>query len=151
MYSCAKRINPNLILFEENRDFAIFEDWMYHFVNLRCDKIYIVDSITYHVNDHDDRSMMSNHSIIIQKIKISKKWIINKVKLNLNEIKELNAFVHYFSAMHAYSDNASTEAIKELYEAYRIKGLCLAYATLCIKCILGKKLISVIKLVLGNT
>ena len=147
MYSCAKRENLNLILFEANREYAIFEDWMFHFINLRHDKIFIIDHTTYHINDHNERSMRSCHTVINKKIKSAVEWIINRVSLSSTEIKELRAFMHYFAAMHAYSDNSPLEAKKELKAAYRIKGITFPYMILWIKCILGKKLLNNIKLV----
>ncbi len=145
MYSCAKRENQNLILFEANREYAIFEDWMFHFVNLRHDKIFLINRTTYHINDHNERSMRSSHTVINKKIKIAVEWIINRVSLSLTEIRELRAFMHYFAAMHAYGDNSPEEAKKELNAAYRIKGITFPYIILWVKCILGKKLLNNIK------
>ena len=151
MYSCAKRENLNLILFEANREYAIFEDWMFHFVNLRHDKIFLIDRTTYHINDHNERSMRSCHTIINKKIKIAVEWIINRVPLSSIEIRELRAFMHYFAAMHAYNDNSPSEAKKELKAAYRIKGITFPYIILLVKFIVGKKLLSNIKAVLEKS
>jgi glycosyltransferase involved in cell wall biosynthesis len=147
MYSCARRENPNLIKFEINPEYAIFEDWMYHFSNLYQDKIFLIDHTTYHINDHNDRSMRIGHEIICTKVNLAKNWIIDHVKLNPTEVKELNAFVHYFSAVHAYADSAPKEARAELKAACRIRGLCLPYIVLWAKCIVGKRFIDSIKFI----
>ena len=146
MYSCAKRENPNLIKFEMDPEYAIFEDWMYHFSNLYHDRIFLIDRTTYHINDHSERSMRIGHEIICERVKLAKDWIISSVKLNLSEVKEINAFVHYFSAVHAYADSAPKKARKELWEACRIRGLCLPYIVLWAKSVIGKRIIDSIKL-----
>jgi glycosyltransferase involved in cell wall biosynthesis len=151
MYSCAKRENKNLILFEPNRDYAIFEDWMFHFVNLRHDKIFIIDRTTYHINNHNERSMRSSYIIINKKIKIAVEWIIARVVLSTAEIRQLKAVMHYFSALHAYADNNLYEARKELRAAYLIKGATFPYIILWAKCIVGKKILSTLKAALGNS
>jgi glycosyltransferase involved in cell wall biosynthesis len=150
MYSCARRENKNLILFEANREYAIFEDWMFHFVNLRHDKIFIIDRTTYHINNHNERSMRSSHIIINKKIKIAVDWIISRVELSTTEIKQLRAFMHYFAAIHAYADHTLDEAKKELKAAYNIKGTSLPYFILWVKCIVGKKILSTLKAVFGK-
>lgn len=150
MYSCAKRENPNFMLFEENRDYAILEDWMFHFINLRHDKILLIDRTTYHINDHIDRSMRSRHTVINRKIKLAGEWIIDRGELDTTEKTELNAFVHYFAAMSAYADHALSEARKELTAAYRIKGMTLPYIALWLKCMVGKTFLDGIKKIVSG-
>ncbi len=150
MYSCVKRTNPNLILFEENREYAILEDWMFHFINLKNDKIFLIDSITYHINDHVERSMQSSYQVLSSKIKLAAQWIIEKANLNNAESTELVAFAHYFAAIHAYAENALKDARRELYQAIRLKGITLPYLLLWTKCFLGRRLIVQIKQLIGK-
>ena len=124
---------------------------MFHFVNLRHDKIFIIDRTTYHINNHNERSMRSSYILLNKKIKIAVEWLISRVVLSTTEIRQLKAVMHYFAAMHAYADNNLYEARKELRAAYLIKGPTFPYIILWAKCIVGKKILSTLKAAFGNS
>src|SRR5258705_13843248 len=43
---CVKKNNPSIQLFEEDRKYAIKEDWMFLIQNLRNNKLFLIDKLT---------------------------------------------------------------------------------------------------------
>ncbi len=142
---CVRRDNPKLHLFEEDRRYAIKEDWMFFLQNLRHQQLYLINKSTILMNDHDDRSMRSDHTIIIQKTNAAVEWLLQKVNLSAEEIRQLQAHAAYFSAIHYYIDHRLDAAREQLRQASRIGGWKRKYLVLYVKCLMGHQVVEQIK------
>jgi glycosyltransferase involved in cell wall biosynthesis len=142
---CLKRNNPDLIYFEEDRNYAIKEDWMFLISNLRKSEVIILPETTISMYDHEGRSMRSGNQAIINKTLMAVEWIKNKVNLSTHEINRLEAHKNYFCGIHAYLDGDRTSAIKYSIGSIRKGGIRMKYLSLLLKSILGRKLILKLK------
>lgn len=142
---CVRLGNKELHYFEEDRKYAIKEDWMFHLQNLRHHRLYLIDKITLQMNDHDDRSMRENNTIIIQRTKLAEEWILKNVDLQAEDIAILKAHIDYFMALHSYIDGQNRQALNYLWKAVRQAGLKRKYVVLFLKCIAGNQVIQKIK------
>jgi glycosyltransferase involved in cell wall biosynthesis len=138
---CVRRLNEKLCLFEEDRRFAIKEDWLFFLQNLQTQKIYLVDQVTLLMVDHDDRSMRQNDKVLVEKTFLSREWILKHVKLSEAETRQLDAHVNYFCAIHSYLDFQRITAFNFLKRAFYNGGLKKKYIVLLAKIIIGRKLI----------
>jgi GalNAc5-diNAcBac-PP-undecaprenol beta-1,3-glucosyltransferase len=141
---CIKRDNPNLHLFEPDRQYAIMEDWMFLVQNLATDSLYIIDRTTISMNDHDTRSMRSDNSLIIAKRLLATEWLKKNVALSPKQIAKLYAHSYFFCAVHAYIDGHRKEGISYLKKAIANAGLKPKFAILFIKLLIGRE--NIIKL-----
>ncbi|MCX6291828.1 MAG: glycosyltransferase family 2 protein [Bacteroidetes bacterium] len=139
---CVKRKNPGLLLFEEDRRYAIKEDWMFLLQNLRHTKMFLIDKVTITMTDHENRSMRTDQEQIIQKTFLSAEWIKKNVPLNRHELRLLHAHANYFSAIHSYIDARRMKALEYLWRAVRLNGLKKKYILLAMKILPGKKMIN---------
>lgn len=139
---CVKRNNSGLKLFEEDRKFAIMEDWMFFLQNLRHHKLYLIDKVTITMNDHENRSMQSEHNLIIQKTFWAFDRIKNKIELNADDVRQLEAHVNYFCGIHSYAAYHRKPAIQYIRSAVSLNGLKKKYAVLLLKTIIGRRLLS---------
>ncbi|HNQ62164.1 MAG TPA: glycosyltransferase family 2 protein [Bacteroidia bacterium] len=142
---CIRKDNKHLNLFEEDRNFAIKEDWMFLIQNLRHNKIYIIDEVSVTMNDHESRSMRSNNNIIIERTKKAENWILEKVDLSYSEKHSLKAHCNYFCGIHSYVDGKRKNGIMYTLKAISLNGLKPKYVTLITKLIIGKDVIDSIK------
>lgn len=142
---CIKKTNPDLFLFEEDRRYAIKEDWLFMLQNLQKHQLFLIDIITISMFDHLDRSMRSNNKDIIQRTQYALKWILKKIALTDSDIKILNAHVNYFCGIHSYLDNNKKESIDYSLKAIQMGGFKMKYISLLLKSIAGKKLVSLLK------
>jgi GalNAc5-diNAcBac-PP-undecaprenol beta-1,3-glucosyltransferase len=142
---CLRKDNKDLVPFEENRMFAIKEDWMFLIQNLFKHKLYLIDKITITMKDHPERSMRSSNDLIIKKTKLAYGWIISKVNLSQSEKNQLEAHVNYFCAIHSYLDNKRKDGISYSLKALSSGGIKLRYIMLLIKSFIGKKYIRGLK------
>jgi glycosyltransferase involved in cell wall biosynthesis len=142
---CINKDNPDLKWFEEDRRYAIAEDWMFLVQNLVKDKIYIGEKVTMTVNDHDKRSMRSDNQEVIKKRLLAKDWIISNVSLSDSQIKILESHTYYFCAIHSYLDNRRRDAFKYLFNSVKMSGVNLRLGLLLIKTLLGYQLVQRIK------
>lgn len=142
---CIRKNNSQLFLFEENRKYAVLEDWMFLIQNLVNEKIYLVDKVTISVVDHSERSMQEDNQQIIQKRLLATDWIIKNVKLDNSQIIILKGYSYYFCAIHGYLDDNRIQALK-YYGMYirHIGPSFMLNLLLLIKIIVGKKIISAI-------
>ncbi len=138
---CVLKQNENIILFEEDRKFAIKEDWLFFLTNLRHQKLFIVDKVTLLMLDHEERSMRSNNELLISKTGLARDWIIRNVDLTENDIRKLDAHVNYFCAIHAYIEGLRSCALQFIFRAFGKGGMKLKYFVLLIKIIVGRKTI----------
>ena len=139
---CVLVNNSDLKMFEEDRNFAIKEDWMFLIQNTKLHPLFIVDEVTISMSDHPLRSMRSDNERIIQKTLLAQDWILRKIELTLEEKNQLTAHVNYFCAIHSYLENQSKRSIGFLIDAMKFGGLKMKYFTLFLKNILGRKVIS---------
>ena len=142
---CIKKPNPGLFLFEEDRRYAIKEDWLFMLQNLKKHQLFLIDSITISMFDHADRSMRSNNKDIIIRTQYALKWILDKIDLTISEKRELNAHVNYFCGIHSYLDNNKNESINYSLKAIQLGGIKMKYISLLLKSIVGKKIVSLLK------
>ena len=142
---CIKKANPDLFLFEEDRRYAVKEDWLFMLHNLQKHQLFLIDNITISMYDHPDRSMRSNNKDIIQRTQYALKWILEKINLTDSDIKELKAHVNYFCGIHSYLDNNKKESIGYSVKAIQLGGVKIKYLSLLFKSIIGKKTVSLLK------
>jgi len=139
---CVRRLNEKLCLFEEDRRYSIKEDWLFFLENLQGrQKVYLIDQVTILMVDHDERSMRQNDRVLVEKTFLSREWILNHVKLNEAETKQLDAHVNYFCAIHSYLDYQRKAAFNFLMKAFYNNGIRKKYLVLLAKIIVGRKII----------
>jgi len=138
---CVRRLNEKLCLFEEDRKYSIKEDWLFFLENLQGQKVYLIDQVTLLMVDHDERSMRQNDRILVEKTFLSREWILKHVRLNDAEIKQLDAHVNYFCAIHSYLDFQRKAAFSYLKKAFYNGGIRKKYIVLLAKIIIGRKTI----------
>jgi glycosyltransferase involved in cell wall biosynthesis len=142
---CVRKANEGLFLFEEDRSYAMKEDWMFYLQNLRFNKLYLVDRVTLLFLDHDERSVQGNYRHLIERTQLSRQWVLKHVELDPAEQRMLSAQCDYFCAMHSYLDFQRFEAFRFLIKAFRAGGLRRKYIVLLIKIVVGRKIIQKIK------
>ncbi|MBP6335489.1 MAG: glycosyltransferase family 2 protein [Bacteroidia bacterium] len=142
---CVKRNNPALHPFVEDRKYSIKEDWMFMLQNLRNNKLYIVDTVTIRMDDHDQRSMRSDNRIIIEKTFLAEKWILENIELSKSEKQILRAHVNYFCSIHSYIDGSKKTGTQYILKAIKEQGLKSKYVVLLLKTVVGKKQIDRLK------
>lgn len=133
---CVRVNNPNLKPFPPQ--FNILEDWVFNMLNLREDKIYLIDKFTMTVNDHPNRTMQNNQKAIQARIVVTE-YILSKIQLPENEIHILKGKGYEFCAIHSYLDNNRGEALKYLQLTIQELGISMDKMLLLIKIMIGKK------------
>jgi len=142
---CVKRGNPGLKLFVEDRKYSIMEDWLFLFQNLRTTTLFLIDKITLTMNDHEERSMQSNHDLMVEKKFLAYEWIKSTVDISQAEATMLEAHVNYFCAIHCYAAHERRKALQYLGKTIRLSGLKKKYAVLLLKIVAGRKLLAMIR------
>ena len=138
---CIRKSNSDLKLFEEDRAYAIKEDWMFFLQNLWTQRLFLVGRVTVLFRDHAGRSLLANNQLLIEKTFLSERWILEHVPLNLAEQKLLDAHVNYFCAIHSYLDLKRKTALNFLKKAFYSGGIRMKYLVLLVKIIIGRKFI----------
>ncbi len=139
---CIRKGNPDLYLFEENRKYAIKEDWMFLIQNLFRNRLYIIDKVSVQMHDHEGRSMRTDNRIIISKTLLAREWILKNLPLTDPEKDVLESHVAYFSSIHSYLDSDRKPALDFLKNAVRYGGLKKKHVILFLKIIAGRKLLN---------
>lgn len=142
---CVRKDNPELILFEEDRSYAIKEDWMFLIANTKQHPLYLIPEVTISMFDHPERSMRSNNSVIIERTHKAVTWIENRLSLSNSEKQALRAHENYFCGIHWYLESNRVNACKSALKAIRYGGLQFKYIALLLKSLAGRNLISRIK------
>jgi GalNAc5-diNAcBac-PP-undecaprenol beta-1,3-glucosyltransferase len=101
---CVRRRNIGLHLFEEDRQYAAVEDWMFMLENTQHDRIYVVDAVTLTMNDHNARSMRSDNTALVQRLQRALAWMLRRVALSPAQQRMLTGRIYYLCAIHAYAD-----------------------------------------------
>lgn len=138
---CFRKDIPDLILFEEDRNYAIKEDWMFLITNLKKHNLILLDATTISMYDHEMRSMKSDNNLIIARTIRAVEWIKNHLTLSDSEIRQLYSHQNYFCGIHAYLEGDRKSSITYSVKALLKGGLKLKYLTLLAKSIVGRKLI----------
>jgi len=142
---CFRKAMSSFHLFEADRRYSMLEDWMFFLQNLRHNKVYLVDKVTISLNDHDMRSMKSNHTAIVEKAQLAFEWVRKHVPLSEAEIKILKAQFEYFSAIHCYLGNHRIQTAQHLARAIAANGLKVRYALLFLKSLPGHRFLTQFK------
>ncbi|WP_224998116.1 glycosyltransferase family A protein [Cesiribacter sp. SM1] len=137
---CVKNTN-DLILFEEDRSVACFEDWMFLVENLKQHKLFLIDRVTVTMHDHPGRSMRGANEVLIRKRLKASRFLEQKLLFDSKEKQVLNAYSYYFCAIHAYLDYDRKASMQYTLEA--IKSMLQPKFLLMLpKVIFGKRLIN---------
>lgn len=142
---CFKRSIPDLILFEEDRNYAIKEDWMFLISNMKKHKLTLLDDTTISMYDHAERSMKSDNNVIISRTLKAVDWIEKHIPLTKEEKNRLHAHLNYFCGIHSYLEGKRISSISYSINAIINGGAKIKYLELLAKSILGRKFISKIK------
>ncbi len=138
---CVRRNNEKIILFEEDKKYAIKEDWLFFLINLRYQNLYLIDRVTLLMLDHEDRSMRSNNELLISKTGLAVEWIRKNVLLSARETRKLVAHANYFCAIHSYLDGHRKKSLYFIVVAFAKGGLRIKYFVLAGKILIGRKMI----------
>lgn len=141
---CIQKKNPHLQLFPEDRTLSALEDWLFLLSNLKTNYLYLINSVTVTVNDHDNRSMRNNKDIIQKRITATE-WIKKNIVLSKSEIKILDGHSDYFCAVHSYADNQKIKALGFLWQSMLKTSISMNMITLFLKIFLGYNIIQRIK------
>ena len=141
---CVRRKNPALHLFEEDRQYAAVEDWMFMLENTQNDRVYLVDAVTLTMNDHDQRSMRSDNIALVRRLQLALAWMLRRVHLTPAQQRVLTGRVYYLCAIHAYADGHRAAALRFARRAapHLPKGQA---AVLLLRCVIGQKAIGWLK------
>lgn len=141
---CARRANPHLYLFEEDRRYAAVEDWMFMLQNTQQDKVYLVDAVTLTMNDHDQRSMRADNQGLIRRLELAVGWMQQHLTLTAMQRRHLLGRVYYLCAIHAYADGHRSQALRFARQA--LPGLShKTNALLLARILLGPRLVGLLK------
>ncbi len=136
-----RRENPAPFLFEEDRRYAIMEDWMCLAQNVEKSPVYLIDQTTITVADHDDRSMRVDADRITKKRLMATEWLIERLTLTKAQEAKLWAYTYKFCGIHYYADFQQKEALKYWRKFYNHTGLTKESVILGLKFLLGRKLV----------
>ena len=115
------------------------EDWMFLLQNLHTDKLFLLDTTTLTMNDHDERSMRGQNKILIKKRLMANAWAIKNISLSKKQIRILNGYSFLFCAIHSYVDNKKKDTLIYLIKAVEKIGCTTKIIILSIKLIIGYK------------
>ena len=145
---CVRRQNPALHLFEEDRQYAAVEDWMFMLENTQQDRIYLIDAVTLTMNDHDQRSMRSDNTALVLHLKLALAWMRRRVVLTPAQHRVLTGRVFYLCAIHAYADGHRADALRFARQAAPHLPKSQA-AMLLVRCVIGSEVVGWLKKVRG--
>ena len=109
---CVRRQNPALHRFEEDRQYAAVEDWMFMLENTQDDRVYVVDAVTLTMNDHDQRSMRSDNTALVRRLQLALAWMLARLRLTPEQRRTLMGRVYYLCAIHAYADDHRADSLR---------------------------------------
>lgn len=131
-----RRENAKLILFEEDRTYASIEDWMFMLQNMEHDQLYLVDTVTIIMNDHDSRSMRADHRTMANRWLKLPPWFDQHLHLTQEQRLQLVGHIYYLCAIHAYAADARAEALQYAWKALPALSTRQA-AVLVARCLIG--------------
>ena len=140
----ARRLNPALLPFEEDRRYAAVEDWLFLLQNTQHDTVLLLDALTVTMSDHDTRSMRADNQGLIQRLELASSWMLKHLGLSLGQRSRLLGRVHYLCAIHAYADGHRGQALR--YARLAWPGLPVRQGVaLAVRSLLGPQLINRLK------
>ncbi|MBD2721800.1 glycosyltransferase family 2 protein [Hymenobacter armeniacus] len=114
----ARRLNPGLFLFEEDRRYAAVEDWLFLLQNTQHDTVLLLDALTVTMNDHDTRSMRADNAGLIRRLELAGAWMQQHLTLSPEQRRRLLGRVYYLCAIHAYADGHRAPALRYARQAW---------------------------------
>ena len=145
---CVRRQNPALHLFEEDRQYAAVEDWMFMLENTQQERIYLIDAVTLTMNDHDQRSMRSDNTALVLRLQLALAWMRRRVALTPAQRRVLTGRVFYLCAIHAHADGHRADALRFARQAAPHLPKSQA-AMLLVRCVIGSEVVGWLKKVRG--
>lgn len=145
---CVRRDHKGLKLFNEDRNLATTEDWIFLVENLYSDKLFLGDFVGLHMVQHDGRSMQENQKIIDRRINATK-VLEEKLPFTANQKKELWAYTWSFCGTHAYLDENREQSLSFIRKAIKTGGNRTYFLKLYVKFFLGRSFTSKIKRITG--
>jgi glycosyltransferase involved in cell wall biosynthesis len=136
-----RRNNPNLILFREDKNFIIVEDWVFLVENLRNNKIYLINSNSVIMNDHEHRSMHGSQDLIIKARLFALNWLLKNYSFNHSHARIITGNSYYFCSIHNYIDGRKIQGLQFLIKSVKYLGWDLRTMKLLIKLLIGRNLI----------
>jgi GalNAc5-diNAcBac-PP-undecaprenol beta-1,3-glucosyltransferase len=144
----ARRQNPGLFVFEEDRRYAAVEDWLFLLQNTQHDTVLLLDALTLTMNDHDTRSMRADNQGLIRRLELAAGWMQQHLTLTAEQRQRLLGRVSYLCAVHAYADGHRGQALRYTRQAWPILPLQQGIA-LAVRSILGPGIIGRLKSLRG--
>ena len=142
---CARRLNPQLRPFEEDRRYAAVEDWLFLLENTQHGAVVqLVDAVTLTMNDHDQRSMRADNQGLIRRLELAAGWMRQHLTLTEAQCRQLLGRVYYLCAIHAYADGHRAQAWGYARQAAPGLGT-KTTALLLTRIILGAQLVGLLK------
>jgi GalNAc5-diNAcBac-PP-undecaprenol beta-1,3-glucosyltransferase len=129
---CVRKGANDYFLFEEDRAYAIMEDWMFLLQNLTNNSIYIVDEVTVQMRDHIYRSMRINRQIVDKRLRATA-WVETRIHLTDDDRSALWGFSFYFCSIHKYIEGETIIALQYLGKAIHLTGLNSRHILLALK------------------
>ena len=124
--------------------FRICEDWIFNFLNIYEDKIFLIDRITYSLNDHEERSMNDHQKIITARMQATA-YILDNCSLNAQQENLLWGHSFRFCAIHAYADQKKGQSWVFWKNAFAHLGFSTEMLLLLLRIGLGKTIIDKLK------
>ncbi len=144
-----RRNNPNLIPYTEDRSLAVMEDWIFLAQNLEKNRIYVLDTKTIHMVEHDARSMADNPAVIRKRLK-ALEYIKSKVSLTSKQNRVIKGYSNYFCAVH--SSIQGDRALAFAYLSRAIFTIPLKKTlSLSTKLVIGKRAFGWVKKMIGKS
>ena len=140
-----RRLNPGLRPFEEDRQYAAVEDWLFMLDNTQHGAtVKLVDAVTLTMNDHDQRSMRSDNQGLIRRLELAAGWMQQHLTMTPEQRRRLLGRVYYLCAIHAYADGHRGQALAFARRAAPGLGAKTA-AILLLRSLLGVKIVGLLK------
>jgi glycosyltransferase involved in cell wall biosynthesis len=136
---CLRRENPKLILFNENRTLAVMEDWIFFLQNLQHDSLYLIQTVSVKMREHEGRSMSQN-KLVIQRKLLAFQFLKKELHLTEKELTLLESNADFFCSIHSYLDDDKFQSRNFLRKSIRKSGPNLKTFLLSIKLIAGRNI-----------
>jgi glycosyltransferase involved in cell wall biosynthesis len=128
-----RRENPDLILFREELDYVIMEDWIFLMENLYFSRLYLIDEITMAMRDHDNRSMRGSAGKIIGARRNASDYLVKSLQFSPEEERILTGSSNYFCAVHSYIGGETKAGFHYLLKSIGLLGISLKVILLLFK------------------
>jgi GalNAc5-diNAcBac-PP-undecaprenol beta-1,3-glucosyltransferase len=133
---CVKRNNPSLANFPP--EFNICEDWIFNFLNILNDQIYLIDKTTITVIEHSGRSMAQNQKVIKARL-LATEYLLSNINLSKDDAARMRAGSARFCAIHAYLDGERNMALRFVMKLFALNKFKFSDIFLLLKILTGKK------------